>query len=78
MNEKIWMYNQNNKVKNGSTFKYLVVTMTTNGKSALDITNQTGQGKKVFAQLNSLLQSHKEKEGLAIQINCKECYCIWG
>ena len=47
------------KIKQCSSFKYLGVTLTTNGKSSEDINNKIGQGRAVIGQINSLLWNKK-------------------
>lgn len=50
------------KIKGCKTFKYLGVTLSSNGKSSDDINNKIGQGKRAIRQLNPILWNDKIKK----------------
>lgn len=46
-------------IKHCSKFKYLGVTLSSDGKSNEDISNKIGQGRRIIRELNSLLWSDR-------------------
>ena len=70
----------NCEIKHCSSFKYLGVTLSTNGKSVEDITNKIGQGRRVIRQLNSLLWNKKiaNKTKRTVYKTIVESICTYG
>lgn len=55
-------------IQNVSSFKYLGVTFSKNGKSTQDVINKIGQGRRVINQLNSVLWSGKISKKIKITL----------
>ncbi|KAL3266324.1 hypothetical protein HHI36_010502, partial [Cryptolaemus montrouzieri] len=53
-------------IKHSASFKYLGVTLATNGKSSKDVSKKIAQGKRMIRQLNSMLWNKKLKGELNI------------